>query len=102
MIFLQKIHHLENYLNKVEENYADSFKQDIIIYFSDDFSEENQQLIFLHNMNTKEEIETFVDNLTSQFVLKFDENQESENDFIQDYLSFNLSSTNQLHSSVSH
>ena len=46
-------------------------------------------------MNTKEEIETFVDNLTSQFVLKFDENQESENDFIQDYLSFILSSTNQ-------
>lgn len=95
MIFLQKIHHLENYLNKAEENYADSFKQDIAIYFNEDFSEENQELNFLHNLNTKEEIETFVDNLTSQFVLKFDENQESENDFIHDYLNFILSSTNQ-------
>lgn len=95
MIFLQKIHHLENHLNKVEENYADSFKQDIALYFDEDFSEENQELNFLHKLNTTEEIETFVDNLTSQFVLKFDENQESENDFIHDYLSFNLSSTNQ-------
>lgn len=95
MIFLQKIHHLENYLNKVGENYADSFKQDVVMYFNEDFSEENQQLIFLNNLNTTEEIETFVDNLTSQFVLKFDENQESENDFIHEYLSFILSSTNQ-------
>ncbi|GEC79393.1 hypothetical protein [Flavobacterium aquatile] len=90
-----KIHHLENYLNKVEQNYADSFKQDILIYFNEDFSEENQQLIFLNNLNTTEEIEALIDNLTSQFVLKFDENQESENDFIHDYLSFILSSTNQ-------
>lgn len=95
MILKDKIHHLENYLNKAEENYADSFKQDIAIYFNEDFSEENQELNFLHNLNTKEEIETFVDNLTSQFVLKFDENQESENDFIHDYLNFILSSTNQ-------
>lgn len=95
MTFIQKIHHLENHLNKVEENYADSFKQDITMYFNEDFSEENQELNFLNNLNTKEEIETFVDNLTSQFVLKFDEKQESENDFIQDYLSFILSSTNQ-------
>ena len=95
MTFIQKIHHLENHLNKVEENYDDSFKQDITMYFNEDFSEENQELNFLNNLNTKEEIETFVDNLTSQFVLKFDEKQESENDFIQDYLSFILSSTNQ-------
>lgn len=95
MTFLQKIHHLENYLNKVEQNYANSFKQDILIYFNEDFSEENQQLIFLNNLNTTEEIEALIDNLTSQFVLKFDENQESENDFIHDYLSFILSSTNQ-------
>lgn len=95
MTFLQKINHLEKYLNQVEENYADSFKQDIIIYFNEDFSEENQQLIFLNNLNTTEEIESLIDNLTSQFVLKFDENQESENDFIHDYLSSILSSTNQ-------
>ncbi len=95
MIFLQKIHHLQNYLDKVEDSHAESFKQDIAIYFNEDFSEENQQLNFLHNLNTKEEIETFVDNLTSQFVLKFNENQESENDFIHDYLNSILSSTNQ-------
>ena len=95
MTFFEKIHHLKNYINQVEENYADYFKQDIAIYFNEDFSEENQEFNFLHNLNTKEEIETFVDNLTSQFVLKFDENQESENNFIHEYLSFILSSTNQ-------
>lgn len=95
MIFLQKIHHLENYLNKAEENYADSFKQDIAIYFNEDFSEENQELNFLHTLNTKEEIETFIDNLTSHFVLKFDKSQESENDFFNDYLNFIRASASQ-------
>lgn len=95
MTFFEKIQYLETFLNLPEQNYADSFKQDILIYFNEDFSEENQQLIFLNNFNTTEEIETFVDNLTSQFILKFDENQESENDFIHEYLSFILSSTNQ-------
>lgn len=95
MTFFEKIQYLETFLNLPEQNYADSFKQDILIYFNEDFSEENQQLIFLNNLNTTEEIESLIDNLTSQFVLKFDENQESENDFIHDYLSFILSSTNQ-------
>lgn len=91
----QKTKHLENYLHQEKENYADSFKTDIAFYFDEDFSEENQQLGFLNNLNSKKEIETFINNLTSKFVLKFDENQETENDFIHDYINTNLSSTNQ-------
>jgi hypothetical protein len=86
MTFFEKIQYLETYLNLPEENYADSFKQDIAIYFNEDFSEENQELNFLHNLNKKEEIVNFVDKLTSRFVMKFDSEIETENDFIYDYL----------------
>jgi hypothetical protein len=86
MTFVQKIKTLDSYLNLPEQSYADSFKQDIIIYFEEDFSEENQELNFLNNLNTKEEIVNFVDRLTSRFVMKFDSEFETENDFIHDYL----------------
>lgn len=86
MTFVQKIKTLESYLNLPEQSYADSFKQDIIIYFGEDFNENNKELEFLNNLNTKEEIATFVDRLTSRFVLKFDSEIETENDFIYDYL----------------
>ncbi|WP_395043703.1 hypothetical protein [Flavobacterium sp.] len=95
MTLNQKFQHLENFLYQEEQNYADSFKTDIAFYFDEDFSEENQQLSFLNNLNSKKEIETFINNLTSKFVLKFDENQEAENDFIDNYINTNLSSTNQ-------
>ncbi|MFY7739833.1 MAG: hypothetical protein ACOVQC_04890 [Flavobacterium sp.] len=86
MTFVQKIKTLESYLNLPEQSYADSFKQDIIIYFEEDFTENNKELEFLNNLNTKEEIANFVDRLTSRFVLKFDSENEAENDFIYDYL----------------
>jgi hypothetical protein len=91
----QKIQHLENYLYQEEQNYADSFKTDIAFYFDEDFSEENQKLSFLNNLNTLQEIETFIDNLTSKFVMKFAPEEETENDFIDNYINPNLASTNQ-------
>ncbi|WP_395063300.1 hypothetical protein [Flavobacterium sp.] len=95
MILLDKIQHLENYLYQEEQNYADSFKSDIAFYLDEDFSEENQKLSFLNKLSTIQEIETFIDQLTSKFIMKFDPEGESENDFIDYYLNPNLSSTNQ-------
>ena len=81
----EKISHLEFCLNKTEENHADSFKADIIDYF-DSFKIEDQELSFLNSMVTFEEIENWITKLTSRIVLKFDEESESINDFIADYV----------------
>ncbi len=86
MKLIDKIRHLERVLCRPQLNYADSFKTDIIIYFDENFSEENDQLYFLNNFSSMQEIESFVDLLESQFVMKFDSKSESENDFIYDFL----------------
>ena len=86
MILLEKIECLEQLLNQTEENYADTFKADITMFFDDNFSEENLQLLFLDNLNSEQEIENWVDKLTSRFVMKFDSEFETENDFIYNYL----------------
>ena len=86
MILLEKIEYLEQFLNQTEENYADTFKADITMFFDDNFSEENAQLHFLDNLNSKHEIENWVNKLNSRFVMKFDSGFETENDFICDYL----------------
>jgi hypothetical protein len=86
MTLLEKIVYLEQLLNQTEENYADTFKADITMFFDDNFSEENSQLLFLDNLNSKQEIENWVEKLTSRFVMKFDSGFETENDFIYDYL----------------
>lgn len=84
--FINKIKHLERYLNKKKNNFADSFKDDIIIYFDDDFSKNNECLNFLNDINNKEAIERWVDILLSRFVMNFDAEFEQESDFIFDYL----------------
>ncbi|MFV8371893.1 hypothetical protein [Flavobacterium sp. LB2P74] len=86
MILLEKIEYLEQLLNQTEENYADTFKADITMFFDDNFSEENSQLLFLDNLDSKQEIENWVEKLTSRFVMKFHSGFETENDFIYDYL----------------
>jgi hypothetical protein len=86
MTLLEKIEYLEQLLNQTEENYADTFKADITMFFDDNFSKENSQLLFLDNLNSKQEIENWVEKLTSRFVMKFDSGFETENDFIYDYL----------------
>lgn len=82
-----KIHYLESYLTQPNKNYADSFKEDIVM-FMDDFIEENQLLFFLNKLNSLEEIENWVDKLCSRIVLKFDSEGEDINDFIYDYIQF--------------
>ena len=61
MTVSEKIQYLKNILYQPEENYADSFKQDIILYFEDDFTRENIQMQFLNQLNTVEEIKNWVD-----------------------------------------
>ena len=86
MTLLEKIEYFDKLLNQAEENFADTFKADIAIFFDDDFSEENSQLLFLENLNSKQEIKNWIDKLTSLFVMKFDSEFETENGFICDYL----------------
>lgn len=86
MTLLKKIEYLEQLLNQTEENYADTFKADIIMFFDDNFSEENSQIQFLDNLSSKQKIKNWVDELTSRFVMKFDSEFETENDFIYNYL----------------
>jgi hypothetical protein len=54
--YKDKIDYLENYLNKIEENYTDSFKADVIILI-DLFDTNNTLLKFLIDINTVGEIE---------------------------------------------
>jgi hypothetical protein len=82
MNFIRKIEILEKVLNETTINYADSFKSDIIIYFDEDFTVKNSKLFFLNNLESMEEIENFINNITSNFVMKFDIESETENDFI--------------------
>lgn len=86
MTLLKKIEYLEQLLNQTEENYADTFKADITMFFDDNFSEENSQLQFLDSLNSEQEIKNWVDKLISRFVMKFDSEFETENDFIYNYL----------------
>lgn len=89
MTIFEKIKCFEEFLNQPEENYADSFKADISMFFGDDFSVDNKQFVFLSTLNSKQEIENWIGKLTSRFVMKFDSEFETENDFIYDYLENN-------------
>ena len=86
MTLLQKVQHLESYLNQSNDSYSDTFKADILCYFDEDFTEENPQFEFLKELSNKVAIEQKVDFLLSQFVLKFNSDQETEDDFIYYYL----------------
>jgi hypothetical protein len=86
MTHLQKIQHLENYLSQSDGSFADGFKTDILFYFNNDFTENNQDFHFLNAINTTLEIEQKIDFILSQFVLKFNPESETENDFIHYYL----------------
>ena len=82
----EKIIYFEDILSQPNENYADTFKAGILLFFDNDFSIENEQLLFLNNLKTKEEIQNWIDKITSRFIMKFDPEFENENDFIYDYL----------------
>lgn len=82
--FNEKIELLKNYLEDIKDNYADSFKTNILFYFDEfeDIDESDLKLKFLNRLNSKEEIHSWVDNLTSKIVLKFDEDEIGLSDFI--------------------
>ncbi|TRX36638.1 hypothetical protein [Flavobacterium restrictum] len=89
MTLHQKIKFLENVLNQPETNYSDIFKADISMFFDEDFSIQNTQFEFLKPLESEEQIQDFIDNLLSHFVLKFDSQSETESDFIHYYLNPN-------------
>ncbi len=85
LTFQEKISYLEISLNKIEENFADSFKTEIL-FFIDDFNIKNEYLQFLNNLVSFIEIDNWIEKLTSRIVLKFDEESEQINEFIADFI----------------
>jgi hypothetical protein len=81
----KKISFLKESLEHDNGNYAESFKADILI-FIDNFNSDNSLLIFLNNLSSFDEISDWINKLISRIVLKFDEESESINDFIYDYI----------------
>jgi len=80
-----KIEYLKEQLDTISNNYADSFKTDIL-FFIGDFNKQNKLLSFLNKLCSKVEITKWIDKLTSRIIMKFDEESESINDFIFDYI----------------
>lgn len=52
------------------------------MYFDNDFSDGNKKFEFLNYFNSNNDIQIWVDLITSKFVLQFKPKEESENDFI--------------------
>tara|TARA_R100001143_G_scaffold63593_1_gene73135 strand:+ start:43867 stop:44142 length:276 start_codon:yes stop_codon:yes gene_type:complete len=89
MILPEKIKILDTYLAKSPENYRDEFKSDIYHFFNEDFTIDNPLLKFLDSYNDQNEIKDWVDHVTSQIVLKFDEEFEQIGDFIGEFIEMN-------------
>jgi len=89
MTHSEKIQVLENYLTREPENYRDSFKTDLYLFFNEDFSDCNPLLAFLDSFNEHSEIENWVDLVISQIVLKFDDEFEQIGDFIGEFIQLN-------------
>ena len=89
MTYKEKIRVLESYLNEEPKNYRDSFKPDLYLFFNEDFSVKNPFLEFLNNFEKRAEIEEWVDFVTSQIVLKFDEEFEQIGDFVGEFVELN-------------
>jgi hypothetical protein len=85
----EKAKFLENYLSQSPENYRDTFKTDLYLFFNEDFTKDNPLLDFLNSFNSKLEIKEWVDFVTSQIVLKFDEEFEQIGDFIGEFVELN-------------
>ena len=82
--FEDKIDLLKKYL-LIEETYADSFKYDIMIWLGE-LTPENSNLTFLKTLVNEEDINKWVDKLTSRIVLKYDEEFDQLSDLISDYV----------------
>ncbi|MFA5557581.1 MAG: hypothetical protein WDA29_10865 [Flavobacteriaceae bacterium] len=80
--FAEKIEILKEYLSEIKDNYADSLKTDIILYFNDFEDVNSEDFKFLSELKSKEDIYKWVDKLTSKIVMKFNEDEEQISDFI--------------------
>jgi len=80
--FAEKIEILKEYLSEIKDNYADSFKTDIMLYFNDFEDVNSEDFKFLSELKSKEDIYKWVDKLTSKIVMKFNEDEEQISDFI--------------------
>jgi len=85
----EKAEILKNYLSQEPENYRDTFKTDMYLFFNEDFTRDNPRLKFLDSFENKNEIENWVDVVASQIVLKFDEEFEEVGDFIGEFIKLN-------------
>ena len=52
---IEKISFLESYLDEIQDNYADSFKTDILMCLGE-FDLQNSNLLFLNNLSSEEKI----------------------------------------------
>lgn len=80
--FEAKIKILKTYLSDIKDNYADSFKTDILFYFNEFEDVQNLDFKFLKELTSKEDIHNWVDNLTSKIVMKYNEDEEQLSEFI--------------------
>ena len=80
--FAEKIEILKEYLSEIKDNYADSFKTDIMLYFNDFKDVNSEDFKFLSELKSKEDIYKWIDKLTSKIVMKFNEDEEQISDFI--------------------
>ena len=83
--FAEKITCFENSLNKLEGNYYDDFRGDIILFF-EEFNVKNERLQFLNSLDSFTEIDKWIEKLASRIILKLDEESEQINDFIYDFI----------------
>lgn len=79
-----KIEVLKAYLSDIEDNYADSFKTDIWLYFDafENVEEGTIKFNFLKSLKSKRDIQNWIDKLTSKIVMKYNEEEEQLSDFI--------------------
>ncbi len=80
----EKIFYLKQILSAKPKHYADSYKTDILFFF-DDFNSLNPMFNFLKEIKTGDEIEVWVDKLTSRIVMHEDDDEIKE--IIADYYS---------------
>ena len=82
MKFEQKILALQNILEETPNNYADSFKTDICLFYNE-FASKNPMLIFLEKFDDESSIRNWVDKLTSRIVMH--ESDDVVSELIADY-----------------
>lgn len=79
----QKLFILQQILEELPTNYADSFKEDIRLQL-EGYRQEELNVFFLSKLNAEDDIRSWVDKLTSRIVMH--EDDEQVNEIIQDYI----------------